>query len=139
MAQIAGWTLILAGALRFRSLPAALNMLSVQGGRENPEGKLDQREIATAVDAVLGMNLAMFRQICWRRAILLHHFLGREGLATTVVFGLRINPGGEMRGHAWLEADGQVLLESEEPNYRVTYKFPSDDVCNVDLKQMPAG
>ena len=136
MARIAAWTLVLSYALRFRSLPAALRMLSVQSPAA-VEGKLDQMEIATAVDAVLGMNLAMFRQICWRRAILLHHFLGREGLATTIVFGLRISPGGGVRGHAWLERDGRALLEAEQPNYRVTYRFPSDEICKVDLNQIP--
>ena len=136
MAEIAAWTLVLSYALRFRSLPDALRILSVQNSA-SVEGKLDQMEIATAVDAVLGMNLAMFRQICWRRAILLHHFLGREGLATSIVFGLRINPGGEVLGHAWLETDGQPLLEAEPPNYRVTYRFPSDEICKVDLKQIP--
>ncbi len=129
--------MILSGALRFRSLPAALHMMSVPHQSVDVQGRHDHTEIVTAVDAVLNMNLAMFRQICWRRAILLHHFLGREGLATTVVFGVRLNPGGEIRGHAWLEANGSVLLEAEPPNYRVTYKFPSDEVCHVDLKQMP--
>ena len=137
MIQVAAWAFILSGALRFRSLPAALRTLSVRTPPENLAGKLDQMEIATAVDAVLGINLAMLRQICWRRAILLHHFLGREGIPTTIVFGVRLNPGGEVHGHAWLEADGRVLLEAEPSNYRVTYKFPSDENCNVDLKQIP--
>jgi hypothetical protein len=136
MARIAGWTLILSYAVRFRSLPAALRMLSVQDRTRNVAGKVDPTEIATAVDAVLGMNVAMFRQSCWRRAILISHFLGQEGLATTVVFGLRVNPGGEIQGHAWLETEGRVLLEPEQPNYRVTYKFPSGEVCTVDLEQI---
>ena len=137
MAQVAGWASILAYALRFRSLPAALRILSVKTEPATLTGKPDQTEIATAVDAVLGMNVSVFRQICWRRAILLHHFLGREGMPTTIVFGARIDPGGEVKGHAWLEADGRVLLEKEQPNYRVTYRFPSDETCNVDLDQIP--
>ncbi len=131
MAQVAGWALVLSYAVRFRSLPSALRLLSVQPGPR--KAAIEPEQLSTAVDAVLGMNVFAFRPTCWKRAILLHHFLGREGQATTIIFGLRIEPGGELKGHAWLEADGRVILEKQEPNYKVTYTFPSDDECNVDL------
>ena len=134
MAQVAGWALVLYGAIRFRSLPSALRLLAVQPGPG--KAAFEPERISTAVDAVLGMNVFVFRSICWKRAILLHHFLGREGKATIIVFGLRIEPGGELKGHAWLEADGRAIFETQEPNYKVTFTFPSDDECNVDLANM---
>jgi len=136
MARIAAWAVILSAAVRLRSLPSALELLSVQPGKtQNEQAALDH-ELSTAVDAVLGMDRLVFRPICWKRAALLHHFLGLQGCATTIVFGVRKEPGGELKGHAWLEENGRPVFERDEPNYTVTYRFPSTLTCDVDLVRM---
>jgi len=93
-------------------------------------------ELVTAVDALLGMDLLVFRPVCWKRAILLHRLLGLQGYATTIVFGVRASAKEEIAGHAWLERAGTPIFESTPPDYVVTYRFPSTDSCSVDLRQI---
>ena len=135
MARVALWTVVLSTTVRFCALPTVLNLLTVQ-----PAGKsgasFDQPEIVSAVDAVLGVNFLVFKPICWKRASLLHRFLGQRGCDTTIVFGVRKDSAGELAGHAWLENGGKALLESEEPNYTVTYRFPSAERRNVELARL---
>jgi len=135
MARVATWAVVLSTTVRFCALPTALNLLTVK-----PAGKsgasFDQPEIVSAVDAVLGVNVLVFTPICWKRASLLHRFLGQRGCDTTIVFGLRKDSGGELAGHAWLENGGKAILESEEPNYTVTYRFPSAEHCHVELARL---
>jgi len=93
------------------------------------------QELATAVDAVLGMNRFVFRPVCWKRAILLRKLLAEQGQPSAVVFGLR-KVSGKLTGHAWLESNGSPIYEAETPDYTVTYRFPSEEPCRVDLSQM---
>jgi hypothetical protein len=40
---------------------------------------------------------------------------------------VRNETGGKVAGHAWLEANGQPILETAPPEYIVTYSFPSNE------------
>jgi transglutaminase superfamily protein len=135
LSRIAIWTFILSCVLRFRSLPAALRTLSGPTDRQRSDPATDGQELATAVDAVLGINRFVFRPVCWKRAILLRRFLAEQGHPSAVVFGVR-NHSGKLTGHAWLESNGAAIYEAEMPDYTVTYRFPSDEACEVDLNQM---
>lgn len=134
MIRIALWTLILCAGVRILSLPAALRLLTVRP--RNPSPQIDEDEVVTAVDAVLRIDRFVFTPVCWKRAALLHHFLGLRGCTTTIAFGLRQDRNDGLMGHAWLERNGTPILEPDEPNYVVTYKFPSSETCNVDLARM---
>ena len=135
LTRIASWTVVLSCVLRFRSLPIALRTLSVPPDRERSEAATDGHELASAVDAVLGINRFVFRQVCWKRAILLRKFLAERGHPSAIVFGVR-NQSGKLTGHAWLESNGSAIYEAETPDYTVTYRFPSEEPCRVDLSQM---
>ena len=135
LSRIAIWTLVLSCVLRLRSLPTALRTLSGPTDGEPSEPTSDSQELATAVDAILGMNRFVFRPVCWKRAILLRKFLAEQGHPSAVVFGVR-NEGGKLTGHAWLESNGSPIYEAERPDYTVTYRFPSEELCKVDLRQM---
>jgi hypothetical protein len=135
MIRVSMWTLVLCAGVRVLSLPAALRLITVQT-EDNPGPDTGDEEIVTAVDAVLRIKRFVFTPICWKRAALLHHFLGLRGCATTIIFGLRKDPAGELTGHAWLEKDGRPIFEPEHPNYVATYKFPSAETCDVDLARM---
>ena len=137
MIRIAFWVIIFSAAVRFRSLPAALQLLS-PSARKEPTWHVDEEEIAGAVQAVLGMNFFVFRQICWKRAALMYRFLALQGNATTIVFGLRKEHADDLKGHAWLEANGKPIMEPEAPDYTVTYTFPSTQECSVDLNVVDA-
>lgn len=80
-------------------------------------------ELARAIDLVLSMNTLMFKPSCWKRAVVLHRYLQSNGIATRIMFGVRNETAGEVAGHAWLEADGQPILEHVPPEYVVTYTF----------------
>ena len=134
LSRIAIWTLILSYVARFRPLPSALRTLSGPTDRERSE-PTSEGQLATAVDAVLGMNRFVFRPVCWKRAILLRKFLAERGHASAIVFGVR-NENGKLEGHAWLESNGSPIYEAETPDYTATYRFPSEEPCRVDLRQM---
>ena len=51
--------------------------------------------------------------------------LALKGVRTRVVFGVRSEGAGKLDGHAWLEAEGEPLLEPVAPDYKVTYSFPA--------------
>ena len=48
-------------------------------------------------------------------------------MTTQIIFGVRNEPDGKVAGHAWLEANGEAILESTPPEYVVTYRFPSNE------------
>lgn len=139
------WVAILSLVVKLCSLPRALWIVSAStssssskhaAGGKRSSGDSGEQELATAIDAVLGLNFLVFRPICWKRAAILHRYLSVRGKATTINFGLRKGAGGALDGHAWLEADGHPILESGPPNYAVTYVFPSTAECKVDLTSL---
>ena len=139
------WVAILSLVVKLCSLPRALWIVSAStsdsSNKPAPNGKQAsadsiEQELATAIDAVLGLNFLIFRPICWKRAAVLHRFLSVRGKATTIKFGLRKGAAGTLDGHAWLEADGHPILESGPPDYAVTYVFPSTAECKVDLASL---
>jgi hypothetical protein len=73
---------------------------------------------------VLAADFWDFTPTCWKRAPVLHRYLARRGIETRIVFGVRRDGEDALSGHAWLERGGEPLLETDAPNYRVTYSFP---------------
>jgi len=129
-------TILLSLVIRLRPLPSTLAFFSVA---PNDDGKVlgpNAAEVVSAVDAVLGMNLSVFRPLCWKRAILLHRLLGLRGYGTTIVFGVRASTKERIAGHAWLERNGTPIFESTPPDCVVTYRFPSNEACDIDLQRM---
>jgi hypothetical protein len=80
----------------------------------------------------------VFKPVCWKRAAVLHRYLSINGIATRIVFGVRNETGGNVSGHAWLEANGQPILEQTPPEYVVTYSFPSNDRFGPELARLTA-
>jgi Transglutaminase-like superfamily len=73
---------------------------------------------------VLSVDLLTLKPICWKRAAILHRYLARKGINSRIHFGVRNNADGAVSGHAWLESGGTAVLESQPPDYVVTYSFP---------------
>jgi hypothetical protein len=121
---MAVWVLILSALVRIWSLPRALRFISIQGTSAGPI--TDDQELPTAIDAILGANISVFKPICWKRAAVLHRYIGLRGLESTIVFGVRKEAAGELQGHAWVEHEGQPIFEPFPPAYTVTYTFPSN-------------
>ena len=130
LARLAGWVVILSVLARLLPLSRALQMVSTEVRRKSPD--VDPGELATAIDALLESNFFVFRPRCWKRATVLHRYLALAGIPTIIRFGVR-REDAELKGHAWLELNGQPILESSPPVYTVTYSFPSNEPFNVGL------
>jgi Transglutaminase-like superfamily len=121
--RMAWWVVVLSALARVHSLPRALEIVAGNQNRR-PGAAMNREDLARAIDLLLSADVLMFKPICWKRAAVLHRYLSRNGTPTKIIFGVRNESGGKVDGHAWLEADGQPILEKDPPNYVVTYSFP---------------
>jgi hypothetical protein len=133
--RMAWWVAILSAVVKFVSLPRALRLVSNSPG-PSAARPADQQDLVSAIDALLSLNVLFLKPICWKRAAILHRYLGLRGVATTINFGLRKGSAGPLAGHAWLEADGRPIFETEEPEYAVTYVFPSSAPFVIELQSL---
>lgn len=130
LARLAGWVVILSALARLLPLSRALQIVSTEVRKKSTD--VDPVQLSTALDALLEANFFVFRPRCWKRATVLHRYLALAGVPTIIRFGVR-REDSELKGHAWLELNGQPILESSPPVYTVTYSFPSNEPFNVDL------
>src|SRR6185503_12089121 len=123
--RMAWWVAVLSVTARCYSLPRALEIVA---GNQDTDRRLNKpanhEHLARAIDLLLSADFLIFKPICWKRAAVLHRYLSRTGTRTRIIFGVRSEIDGKFDGHAWLEADGQPILESTPPKYVVTYSFP---------------
>jgi hypothetical protein len=128
LCRMAWWVVVLSIAARRYSLPRALEIVA---GRQSDTPALKdpaaQEKFARAIDLVLSTDVWVFKPICWKRAAVLHRYLARNGTPTRIIFGVRNDRSGTVTGHAWLEAEGQPILETTPPEYVATYRFPSNE------------
>ena len=121
--RMAWWVAVLSAIARCYSLPRALQIVAGTQHKTYLHGKT-QDELARTIDLLLSADVLMFKPICWKRAAVLHRYLLRNGIPTRIIFGVRNEADGKFDGHAWLEANGQPILERTPPQYVVTYSFP---------------
>jgi hypothetical protein len=131
---MAGWISWLSLAVKFMPLPSALNTLTTGPINENNTSPVEAVKLAATIDRILQLDWLCFEPICWKRAAVLHRYLALSGIESRVVFGMRKDEQGQIHGHAWLESDGSPILESEPPNYTVTYSFPSTARFDLELE-----
>jgi hypothetical protein len=135
--RMAAWVSILSLLVKFQSLPRALQVIALKAPRDSRGTSVEtERKLASAIDLLLGTDLLIFKPICWKRAAILHRYLALHGIATRIVFGMRKAADGAVDGHAWLEVAGKPILETTVPDYKVTYAFPSQDLCNFQLSSL---
>lgn len=142
LCRMAWWVVVLSVAARRLPLPRALEIVAgrQENGRENLPTTIDparQEKLARTIDLLLSSDVWMFKPICWKRAAVLHRYLLRNGTETRIIFGVRNDPAGKVTGHAWLEADGQPILEATPPEYVTTYRFPSNERFDPKLATIP--
>jgi hypothetical protein len=122
---MAWWVVVLSVAARRYPLPRALEI--VAGRRVDRSTSIDPTTLARAIDLLLSTDVWIFKPICWKRAAVLHRYLSRNGTKTRIIFGVRNDAAGKVAGHAWLESNGQPILETTPPEYVATYTFPSTE------------
>jgi len=126
LCRMAAWVFAISVCFRFMSLPGVLKTVSPQIV-DSPSGTDQssiQFQLGAAIDLLLGLKFLALEPVCWKRAIVLHRFLGLRGIRSRVIFGVRKDSDGMFAGHAWLEHEGKPLLETSDPDYTVTYSFP---------------
>jgi Transglutaminase-like superfamily len=125
LCRMAWWVGVLSVTARFYSLPRALQIVAGNRNETRPsQATATQDELARTIDLLLSADVLMFKPICWKRAAVLHRYLLRNGINTRIIFGVRNDTSGKVDGHAWLEANGEPILETAPPEYQVTYRFP---------------
>ena len=123
--RMAWWVAVLCVTARVYSLPRALQIVAGNNNRKpSTQTATDEKELARAIDLLLSVDFLIFTPICWKRAAVLHRYLSHSGIPTRIIFGVRNETGGKVAGHAWLEHDGQPILENAPPEYVITYSFP---------------
>lgn len=131
LCRMAWWVVVLSIAARRYPLPRALEIVAGRSAHRpaltDQTSHASQDRLARAIDLVLSMDVWMFKPICWKRAAVLHRYLSRNGTQTRIIFGVRNDTAGKVTGHAWLESDGQPILETTPPEYVATYRFPSNE------------
>ncbi|HSB28544.1 MAG TPA: lasso peptide biosynthesis B2 protein [Pyrinomonadaceae bacterium] len=131
--RMAWWVTVLSVAAKLCPLPRALKLVSgeVTNDPDYHDPDLPLR-LARSIDSLLSADIFYFKPICWKRAAVLRRYLGKTGVTTKILFGVRNEAEGKVAGHAWLEANGQPFLESSPPEYVVTYTYPSNQPFRVD-------
>lgn len=126
MLRMAGWVAALTLMLKVLSLPRVMRLLTPRRRSAAPpaQAAVVQARLARVLDLLLATNIWIFTPTCWKRALVLYRYLALNGIETRVVFGVRKGDKGALDGHAWLEANGEPLLEAVAPNYRLTFSFP---------------
>lgn len=123
--RMAWWVAVLCVTARLYSLDRALQIVAGNNnGKQPAPAAANEKELARAIDLLLSIDFLIFTPICWKRAAVLHRYLSHSGIPTRIIFGVRNETGGKVEGHAWLERDGQPMLEKDPPDYVITYSFP---------------
>ena len=133
LCRMAWWVSVLSLAARCCSLPRALAIVAGTSKETRPADTTRPEQLARAIDLLLSADFLRFKPICWKRAAVLHRYLSHYGITTRIIFGVRNEASGKVAGHAWLEADGEPILENTPPEYVVTYRFPSNEHLDPQL------
>ena len=126
--RMGAWVVALSLLMRVWPLPRTMRLVAPRRAGTRPvNADAVQLRVARLLDSVLAADFWVFTPTCWKRAPVLHRYLALSGIETRVLFGVRREGGvgNALSGHAWLEADGEPLLETTPPDYKVTYSFPA--------------
>jgi hypothetical protein len=102
-----------------RGLPAtvaALRGSEVTATDPDEQRLLKVRGVRFANGVVRTLRLLPTDGRCLMRSLVLLAMLARRGIATRLVIG--VSPAPTFTAHAWIELDGQALLETDESKYQ---------------------
>lgn len=105
------WLALGAAALQLKSLPFERVM---RCEAPTAAGMLTQGEIARLVWAVIAARRrSWLRAVCIESALALRSMLRRRGVASTLHYGIRNDPGEGLKAHVWLSLGGKILIGGE--------------------------
>jgi len=117
--RMTAWIVFLTVFGRALPLRTTLRLLDT---RRRGVKRVSAERLAAIVDRIFRADVV--HRSCWKRAAVLRRYLLLNGIETAVVFGVRKGEE-KLAGHAWLERDGRPFLEDTEPDYVVTFRYPS--------------
>ena len=125
--RMAAWVAAASLLLKLMPFERAMVLITPLRRRRPPasDPAATQARLSRLIDSLLATDFWLYTPTCWKRAPVLYRFLALSGIRTRVVFGVRRKETGALDGHAWLEADGQPLLESVNPDYKITFSYPA--------------
>jgi Transglutaminase-like superfamily len=120
------WVVLVSFLARATALPRAQRIISVRLRPCRDDADEVAARLARSIDALLRLDLPIFRRSCWKRAMVLHRFLALHGIDSRINFGVQKPSSGAtaVEGHAWLERDGLPFLEETPSTYVVTFSLP---------------
>lgn len=126
--RMASWVGMLTVLIRILPLPRMLKLMQPRR-RVTPCPNIGDAEtqdgLAQLLDMLLRTEFLCFTPTCWKRAPILQRYLALRNIESQVVFGVRREEDNRLKGHAWLEVNGEPLLEKESPDYIKIFTFPS--------------
>ena len=106
--------LVLLGYYRLRGAMEKLIPLKPSDGHVSETEILGRaREIARIVSIAAGHGL--YKPTCLRRSLLVWWFLHRQGIKSSICFGVRMSDR-QLEAHAWVEYNGSVVNDSANVN-----------------------
>lgn len=119
LARAWGWLLVIDLGLRilpFKALHDRLALRPVAPAPPPGEEAAAIRRAAQMVDRARRLHL--YPMTCLRRSLALQRLLAGQGIAATLRFGVRLDPGAaagqpRFQAHAWLEHNGRPISEPE--------------------------
>lgn len=115
------WARLQTRVTPFRKLATSLG--KARGGRRRDPGPKYPDPVAAVrwSTTVLAARLPWCRN-CLAQAVAAKRFLDREGVRNTLHLGVAVEPeSGHLAAHAWLEADGRVLLGDSAESFEIIY------------------
>jgi hypothetical protein len=137
-ARMAFWVVLISVLAKLTTLPRVQKIAGLRAKRISiPNSSETPARLGRIIDGLLGIDLFVFRRSCWKRALVLHRYLALNGIESLIRFGLRKEPNGKVDGHAWLEHEGQPLLEDNAANYIVTFSLPAQQPSSAQSANYP--
>jgi hypothetical protein len=104
--------------LRFQTLRRWLARVSATGRQEAPPERRLIRKVVWSVN-VVSAYLPFFRN-CLNRALAAQMLLGRRGQLVNLRIGVKRDPEGEFKAHAWIESEDRVVLGAVDDLWQMT-------------------
>ena len=125
--RMAAWVAAASLLLKLMPFERAMNVITPLRRRraQAADPAATQARLSRLIDSLLAADFWLYTPTCWKRAPVLYRYLALQGIQTRVVFGVRKGDAGALDGHAWIESDGQPLLEKRAPAYTETFSFPA--------------
>jgi hypothetical protein len=111
----------LATKLGGSSIPSLMDSLSRAAFPMQPTSIDEFSEALFAAERVI-TSLRIVPDTCLYKSLARYSVLRRAGHSARFVMG--VYPGEELRGHAWVEVDGEPFDETVDPELAVTFTYP---------------